>query len=132
MVARSSTEAEYRSLAFAATDVAWFESLFTELALPVEKPPVIWCDNISANLLASNPVYHQRTKHIEIDIHYVRDRVLAKELDVRFVSSEEQVADVFTKALSIPQHTFLRDKLHITDASLPSPESELRGAIDVT
>ncbi len=60
---------------------------------------VIYCDNISSILLANNPVYHARTKHIEVHYHFIREKVLATEIDLIHVSIEDQVADIFTKAL---------------------------------
>ncbi|XP_031249991.1 secreted RxLR effector protein 161-like [Pistacia vera] len=108
VVALSSTEAEYRALAQTATEVAWLQSMFTELSLHFPSKPVIWCDNTSAGALASNPVFHARTKHIEIDAHYIREQVLAKNLTVQYAPSKLQIADVLTKALSVVQFTELR------------------------
>jgi hypothetical protein len=65
----------------------------------VDAPIVIYCDNISSILLANNLVYHARTKHIEVHYHFIREKVLAKEIDLIHVSIENQVADIFTKAL---------------------------------
>jgi hypothetical protein len=65
----------------------------------VDAPVVIYCDNISNILLANNPVYHAKTKHIEVHYHFIREKVLAKEIDLIHVSTENQVADIFTKAL---------------------------------
>jgi hypothetical protein len=64
-----------------------------------------WCDNMEAKYLASNPIFHGRMKHIEVDYHFIRDRVSKKLLDVRFISINDQVADVFTRAL--PQRRLL-------------------------
>jgi hypothetical protein len=61
---------------------------------------VIYCDNISSILLANNPVYHARTKHIDVHYHFIREKVLAKEIDLIHVSTKYQVVDIFTKALS--------------------------------
>jgi hypothetical protein len=62
---------------------------------------VIYCDNISSILLANNPIYHVRTKHIEVHYHFIREKVLAKEIDLIHVSTKDQVVDIFTKALGI-------------------------------
>lgn len=72
---------------------------------------VIWCDNQGAAILAANLVYHARTKNIEIDMHFVFDKVLQKELDIRFVPSIDQVVDLFTKLLSTTQFLKLKAKL---------------------
>ena len=124
VIARSSTESEYRSLASASAEISWLQSLFSELRLQCIEKPVIWCDNLSAIELAHNPVFHSRTKHIEIDIHYVRNKVLAGDLNIQFIPSEEQVADIMTKPLSFTQFSYLRVKLNV----MPCPLS-LRGAV---
>ena len=72
---------------------------------------VLWCDNMGATSLASNPIFHARTKHIEIDVHFIREKVLCKEVEVRFIPSEEKVADVFTTSLSISSFEYFRDNL---------------------
>lgn len=100
VVARSSTEAEYRSLAAATTDLVWISTLFSELQLPLIRPALLWCDNQGAITLAFNPAFHSRTKHIEVDVHYLREKVRNQELDVRYIATEDQPADVLTKPLS--------------------------------
>ena len=74
-VSRSSTEAEYKALANATAEVIWVQSLLTELGISHPKAAVLWCDNIGATYLSANPVFHARTKHIEVDYHFVRERV---------------------------------------------------------
>lgn len=123
-VARSSTEAEYRSLAQTAADVTWIQHLLSELFVPSVLPTLIWCDNLSAIPLASNPVCHARTKHVEIDYHFIREKVFSKEIKVQHVGSAEQVADIFTKPLSVSRFLFLKPKLMVVDTPM-----SLRGSI---
>jgi hypothetical protein len=93
-------EAEYRGAAIVACEVVWLQKLLSDLGQSMDVPIVIYCDNISSILFANNPVYHVRTKHIEVHYHFIREKVLAKEIDLIHVSTEDQVADIFTKALS--------------------------------
>ena len=113
-VSRSSTEAEYRSLAITCAELLWLCYLLHELHIPTTQPPTLWCDNIGATFLASNPMFHARTKHVEVDYHFVRERIASKELCVRFISSSDNLADVFTKPLPSPRFTFLRSKLKVS------------------
>jgi histone deacetylase 1/2 len=99
-VSHSSTEAEYKALANATAEVIWVQSLLGELGVPQSQSPILWCDNIGATYLSANPVFHARTKHIEVDYHFVRERVAHKQLRVRIISTNDQVADGFTKPLS--------------------------------
>lgn len=80
IVSLSSTEAEYRSLSTASTELVWIRNLFEEIGILVNGCPVVWCDNMSAGALSSNHVFRARTKHIEIDVHYVRDLVAKKQV----------------------------------------------------
>ena len=74
IVARSVGEAEYRAIAQGVTEVMWLKSLFSELGYPCMHPPVVWSDNLAAKNIAENPVFHSHTKHIEIDIHFLREK----------------------------------------------------------
>jgi hypothetical protein len=96
-VSRSSTGAEYKALANGAAEAMWVESILQELGVPRQHTPILWCDNLGATYLTANPVFHARTKHIEIDFHFVRERVADGALKIRFIFSEDQLADVFTK-----------------------------------
>lgn len=124
VVSRSSTESEYRALADLAVEITWIKSLLHEVKFPVPGLPILWCDNLSAKALASNPVMHTRSKHIEVDIHFIRDQVLNNQITVAYVPSTDQIADCLTKALSHSRFSQLRDKLGL----LPTPTC-LRGGI---
>ena len=75
-ISHSSTEAEYRSLAIIVGELTWLTSLLEELRVATIKIPIIWCDNLSTVQLATNPVLHARTKHVELDLYFVREKVL--------------------------------------------------------
>jgi hypothetical protein len=102
-VSRSSTESEYKSLANATVEIMWIQTLLYELKIPSPKTTKVWCDNMGAKYLSSNPVFHGRTKHIEVGYHFVRERVAKKLLEVDFVPTRDQVVDEFTKPLAIRQ-----------------------------
>jgi len=112
-VSRSSTEAEYKALANGTAEVTWVQSVLKELGVPQPRPPILWCDNLSATYLTANPVFHARTKHIEVDFHFVREKVALGALDVRFVSSADQVADAFTKPATKVMLEKLRRNLNL-------------------
>ncbi|GJY79554.1 ribonuclease H-like domain-containing protein [Tanacetum coccineum] len=99
-LSRPSVEAEYRGVANAVAETCWLRNLLRELHTPLSSATLVYCDNVSAVYLSCNPVQHQRTKHIEIDIHFVRDLVVAGQVRVLHVSSRYQFAKIFTKGLS--------------------------------
>jgi histone deacetylase 1/2 len=113
-VSRSSTEAEYKALANATTELIWVEALLRELGVKLKEKPCLWCDNLGATYLSANPVFHARTKHIEIDFHFVRERVAENLLDIKFISSKDQVADGFTKALPVKQLDEFKRNLNLS------------------
>ncbi|XP_019179568.1 PREDICTED: uncharacterized protein LOC109174781 [Ipomoea nil] len=112
-IARTSTEAEYKTLADVSAKVTWVVSLLRELGLHSGDPATLWCDNLGAIYLCANLVFHTRTKYVEIDFHFVRDKVASGDFVVNFVSTKDQLADVFTKPLPGPRFAALRDKLNI-------------------
>jgi hypothetical protein len=99
-VSRSSTKAEYKAMTNATAEIMWVQSVLNELGVPCPRSARLWCDNMRAKYLASNPIFHRRMKHVEIDYHFVCDRVLQKLLEVWFISTDDQVADGLTKLLS--------------------------------
>nr|GEZ93227.1 ribonuclease H-like domain-containing protein [Tanacetum cinerariifolium] len=90
-------EAEYHDVANVVAEIAWLHNLHRELHSPLSTVTLVYCDNVSAVYLSINPVQHQRTKHIEIDIHFVRDMVQTGQIRVLHVPSCYQYADIFTK-----------------------------------
>jgi histone deacetylase 1/2 len=112
-VARSSTEAEYKALIDGTAEVIGLQYLLTDLQVPSVSAPTIWCDNLGATYLSANPIFHARTKHVEVDYHFVRDRVAKKEIQIRFVPSRDQLVDVFTKPLPVASFTAFRFKLRV-------------------
>lgn len=110
-IARSSKEAEYKSLAHTTAESTWVCKVFCDIGFPLSKIPTLWCDNLSTISLASNPVCYARTKHVEIDYHYLRELVLANLIKVRYVCSQDQLADIHTKSLSKHWFIFLQSKL---------------------
>lgn len=103
----SSIEAEYLSLALATTDLMWVSSLFHELGLPLTSPSLLWCDNEGPIKLAFSLVFHVRTKHIELDVQFMREKIQNQQLDVRYVLIADQQADIFTKSLPSSRFTSL-------------------------
>ncbi|XP_071725985.1 uncharacterized mitochondrial protein AtMg00810-like [Rutidosis leptorrhynchoides] len=99
IVSRSSAEAEYRGVANAVSEVCWLRNLLLELKCPIPKATLVFCDNVSAIYLSGNPVQHQRTKHIELDIHFVREKVAKGHIRVLHVPTRYQIDDIFTKGL---------------------------------
>ncbi len=91
----------------------------------MDAPVVIYCDNISSILLANNLVYHARTKHIEVHYHFIREKVLAKEIDLIHVNTKDQVADIFTKALGTDKLKKFRKMLGVLEVDL-----SLRGNVE--
>ncbi|CAH9079679.1 unnamed protein product [Cuscuta europaea] len=112
-VSRSSTEAEYRAIAYTVQDILHIRSILFELGVPIFQPIWLLCDNISASYLFTNPIQHARSKHISIDYYFVRERVSHGDLVVRYVPTQFQLADIFTKSLFPHRFIFLRDNLCI-------------------
>ena len=112
-VSRSSTESEYKALADTVAELTWLETLLRELRVPMKLVLTLWCDNLGAMYLSANPVFHARTKHVEVDFHFVREKVAQGKLSVQFISTHDQIADVFTKPLSSERFLFLKSKLRV-------------------
>ncbi|CAM8885812.1 unnamed protein product [Rhodiola kirilowii] len=114
-VSRSSTEAEYKALANGTAEAIWIQSVLKELGVEQKQPPILWCDNLGSTYLTANPVFHARTKHIEIDFHFVREKAAQGALDVRFISTNDQLADVFTKPATRQMLHRFRNNLNLVN-----------------
>jgi len=123
-IALLNTEAEYKD-ATIACEVVRSQKLLLDLGKLVDALVVIYCDNISSILLATNLVYHARTKHIEVHYHFIRENVLTKEIDLIHVNTKNQVANIFTKALSTDKLKKFRQMLGVLEMDL-----SLRGNVE--
>ncbi|GJW62311.1 hypothetical protein Tco_0111646 [Tanacetum coccineum] len=100
VVALSSAEAEFRGIARGITEVLWIRKLLTEIGYPPQEPSKVMSDNKAAIQILENPVQHDRTKHIEIDRHFIKEKLEAEVITLPFVRSQDQLADILTKAVN--------------------------------
>lgn len=126
-VSRSSAEAEYRAIAYSTAELRWFCNLLRELRVKLSAPPMILSDSKSALFMLNNPVVRPGTRHMELGYHYVCEFIAGKELSVKYIPSEQQIADIFTKALSTD--LFRRHKYSIN--LVDSMTSRLKGSVGI-
>ncbi|KAK8962177.1 hypothetical protein KSP40_PGU009074 [Platanthera guangdongensis] len=143
VVARSSAEAEYRAMTPVLSELTWLESLFSDLSLKLSSSATLFCDSQAVIHIARNLVFHERTKHIEVDRHFIREKVQSKKLELVHVSASGQVADIFTKALSQTLYHQFLSKLGAYDLYAPAcggvsditesikPDGSLLGDLDL-
>eukprot|EP00253_Pinus_taeda_P025220 PITA_25220 len=98
-ISLSSAEAEYRGVVEASKEALWLRQILSEFGFQQQHPTTLWCDNQSAIQLCKDPVQHQRSKHIELHMHFIRKLIHDHVLEVQYCSIDDQVADIFTKAL---------------------------------
>ena len=120
VVARSSAEAEYRAMALGTCELLWLQSLLGDLGIQVDGPIRLYCDNKAAISIAHNPVQYDRTKHIEIDRHFIKEKLSNGQICMPFVRFEDQLADVFTKGLSSKVFHSIVCKLGMRDIYAPT------------
>lgn len=104
----------------AASEVVWLQNLLKIMGLQQSVTPLMLCDSLSAVCLTANPMFHKRTKHFDIDYHYVRERVALKALEVKHIPARLQLADVFIKSLAQEPFFRLRNKLGVSFPPTPS------------
>lgn len=120
VVSQSSAEAEYRAMASTVSEVLWMRWLLNILQVPTIGPTSLYCDNLAARHIANNPVFHERTKHVEMDCYFVRERVESQEIVPLYIDTKQQIADLLTKPLGAKQLRFLVDKLGVRDLHAPT------------
>ena len=120
VVSKSSAEAEYRAMAHTTCELIWLKALLEHFSITYTDLIPMHCDNQAAIHIASNFVFHEQTKHIEVDCHFARNVVTSKKICTPFTPSKDQVADMFTKALKKDDFTRLSDKLHMMDIYAPA------------
>jgi len=122
-VALSSAEAEYIAATSVACEAIWLRRISGDLQVKTEGPTTLFCDNMFAIAMTTNPIFHSRTKYIEIRHHFIRELVEKKEIELQFSKTDEQLADMFTKALPSDKFAYFREQLGVQDFS------RLRGSV---
>ena len=107
-------------MAQSACEIIWLHQLLMEVGIKTVVPAKLWCDNQAALHIASNPVFHERIKHIEIDCHFVREKIHLGLISIGYVKMGEQLDDIFTKALSGDRVSYLCNKLGMIDIYAPT------------
>ncbi|PON50663.1 Ribonuclease H-like domain containing protein [Parasponia andersonii] len=120
VVVRSSTEAKYRAMAQGICEVLWIQMLLKELKLEPSIPMKVFCDNKAAISITYNPVQHDRTKHVEVDQHFIKEKIENGQITTHFVTSHQQIVDVLTKGILVATSEDLVCKLGICDIYSPT------------
>ena len=120
VVARSTAEAEFRAMASGICELMWLRILLSELHLYCGSPLQLYCDNQAAINMVNNPVHHDRTKHVEIDRHFIKEKLDEGILQISFVKSGDQLADVLTKGVNVVSFMKICSKMGLLDIFAPS------------
>ena len=120
VVAKSSAEVEYRAMTLTICELIWIKHLLQELRFWKDEQMKLICDNKIALLISYNPVFHGRTKHMEVDCHFMREKIALGCKTTNFVNSNDQLADIFTKSLRGPMIKYICDKLGAFDLDAPA------------
>ena len=122
VVSRSSSESEYRAIGHTTTEIIWLRWLLADLGVPIPKSTPLYTDSESARKLAFNEVFHERTKHVEVDCHFIRQHVRDGTIQLSFIPSTDQIADFFTKTPTSSRFQNLIHKLSMLTFSHPALE----------
>jgi hypothetical protein len=114
-IAQSTAEAEYIAASNASREAVWLRKLMSGLFQERLETTVIHCDNQSCLKLTENPVFHDRSKHIEMKYHFIRDMVQRRTIKLQYIRTDEQIADILTKPLSLGKFVYFRDKLGMAE-----------------
>ena len=120
VVSRSSAESEYRAMAHTTSELVWISYLLHQLGIESSGVMQLWCDNRAAIHIATNPVFHERTKHVEVDCHFIRQKLLEGVIDLKHIRTREQLANLFTKALPGKRVDDICNKLGMFDIYAPA------------
>ena len=120
VVARSSAETEYRAMAMTTCELIWPRHLLQELRFENDEQMKLIFNNQAALHIASNPVFHERTKHIEVDCHFIREKIASGCMATSFINSNDQLADIITKSLRCPRIKYICNKLGAYDIYAPA------------
>ncbi|KAM2024302.1 hypothetical protein PS1_017295 [Malus domestica] len=120
VVSRSSAEAEYRGMAHGICEILWLQKLLGGLGFKPKETMRLYCDNKSARDIADNPVQHDKTKHVEVDRHFIKEKLERKIVSIPFVNSKEQLADVLTHAVCSRKFDDSLVKLGMCDIYAPT------------
>lgn len=120
VVARSSVEAEFRGMALGICETLWLKLLMEDLGYPPKQPIQLYCDNKAACDIAHNPIQHGRTKHVEVDRFFIKEKLDEKTVELPKIRSEDQLADILTKAVSTRVFSKFLSKLGMCDIYAPT------------
>ena len=120
VVSPSSTEAELRAVNKGVCEGLWIMRLLKELGIQFEGPIQLWCDNKSSIEMVKNPIYHDRTKHVDIDRHFIKEKIEAGIMTLSHIRSANQIADILTKPLGRTKFEVFRGKLGMIDIYSPA------------
>uniref|UniRef100_A0A803MAR2 Uncharacterized protein n=1 Tax=Chenopodium quinoa TaxID=63459 RepID=A0A803MAR2_CHEQI len=117
IVARSTAETEYRSITLTVCEVMWLKYLLNDMRMTKLGTTSVYCDNQAALAIAANPAHHEKTKHVDIDCHFIREKSNEGVIDPTYVHSTQQLKDIFTYILSVEQMNQLMTKLGVQSHS---------------